>query len=71
MRYVGDAVGFVVAESLRQARNAADALVVDYDVLPAVVGLADALKPDAAPTNCAASEVRGGAGQPEISREIE
>jgi aerobic carbon-monoxide dehydrogenase large subunit len=34
--YVGDAVGFVVAESLRQARNAADALVVDYGVLPAV-----------------------------------
>jgi carbon-monoxide dehydrogenase large subunit len=48
VRYVGDAVGFVVAESLRQARNAADALVVDYDVLPAVVGLMDALKPDAA-----------------------
>jgi carbon-monoxide dehydrogenase large subunit len=34
--YVGDAVGFVVAESLPQARNAADALVVDYGVLPAV-----------------------------------
>ena len=48
VRYVGDAVAFVVAESLRQARDAADALVVDYDVLPAIVGLADALKPDAA-----------------------
>src|SRR5580693_3937165 len=48
VRYVGDAVAFVVAESLRQARDAADALVVDYDVLPAIVGLADALKSDAA-----------------------
>jgi aerobic carbon-monoxide dehydrogenase large subunit len=48
VRYVGDAVGFVVAESLGQARNAADALVVDYNVFPAVVGVADALKPDAA-----------------------
>src|SRR5580693_4071382 len=48
VRYVGDAVAFVVAESLRQARNADDALVVDYNVFPAVVGVADALKPDAA-----------------------
>jgi aerobic carbon-monoxide dehydrogenase large subunit len=48
VRYVGDAVAFVAAESMRQARNAAEALAVDYDVLPAVVGLTDALRPDAA-----------------------
>jgi carbon-monoxide dehydrogenase large subunit len=48
VRYVGDAVALVVAESMRQARSAADALAVDYEVLPPVVGLADALKPGAA-----------------------
>src|SRR5215831_4113810 len=48
VRYVGDAVAFVVAESVQQARNAAEALAVDYHVLPAVIGLSDALKPDTA-----------------------
>src|SRR6266478_2111949 len=48
VRYVGDAVAFVIAETLPQARSAAEALAVDYEVLPAVVGLPDALKPDAA-----------------------
>src|SRR5262249_11853731 len=48
VRYVGDAVAFVVAESVQQARNAAEALAVDYHVLPAVIDLSDALKPDAA-----------------------
>src|SRR6516225_6451136 len=48
VRYVGDAVAFVVAESVQQARNAAEVLAVDYHVLPAVIGLLDALKPGAA-----------------------
>src|ERR1700756_3555271 len=48
VRYVGDAVAFVVAESVQQARNGAEVLAVDYHVLPAVIGLTDALKPDAA-----------------------
>ena len=48
VRYVGDAVAFVVAESVQQARNAAEAVAVDYHVLPAVIGLSDALKPEAA-----------------------
>ena len=48
VRYVGDAVVFVVAESSHQARSAADVLVVDYEVLPAVIDLAKALEPDAA-----------------------
>ncbi|HSW05302.1 xanthine dehydrogenase family protein molybdopterin-binding subunit [Aquabacterium sp.] len=47
VRYVGDAVAFVVAQSLAQARQAADAVVVDYDALPAVVGVLDALRPGA------------------------
>src|SRR6266403_4834920 len=48
VRYVGDAVAFVVAENVHQARNAAEAVAVDYHVLPAVSGLTDALKPEAA-----------------------
>src|SRR6516225_10899408 len=48
VRYVGDAVALVVAESEQQARNAAEALAVDYHVLPAVIDLSDALKPDTA-----------------------
>jgi aerobic carbon-monoxide dehydrogenase large subunit len=49
VRYVGDAVAFVVAETIEAARAAAEVVAVDYEVLPAVVGLADALKPDAPP----------------------
>jgi carbon-monoxide dehydrogenase large subunit len=48
VRYVGDAVAFVVAESVQQARNAAEAVAVDYHMLPAVIGLSDALGPEAA-----------------------
>ncbi len=47
VRYVGDAVAFVVAETLELAHQAADAVVVDYDVLPAAVGVLDAVRPDA------------------------
>ena len=41
-RYVGDRVAVVIAETHAQAKDAAEALEVDYDELPAVVGLADA-----------------------------
>ncbi|MGO8874775.1 MAG: xanthine dehydrogenase family protein molybdopterin-binding subunit [Acidimicrobiales bacterium] len=41
--YVGDAVAVVVAESEYAAQDAAEAVVVEYDPLPAVVGLEDAL----------------------------
>lgn len=37
VRYVGDAVAVVVAEDRYTARDAADAVEVDYEVLPAVV----------------------------------
>ncbi|MCA3190341.1 xanthine dehydrogenase family protein molybdopterin-binding subunit [Cupriavidus sp.] len=42
VRHVGDQVALVIAESLQQARDAAEKVVVDYDELPAVVSLADA-----------------------------
>lgn len=48
VKYVGDTVALVVAESLAAARDAAELIEVDYDVLPAVVDTAGALKPGAA-----------------------
>ena len=42
VRHVGDQVALVVAESLQQARDAAEKVMVDYDELPAVVNPADA-----------------------------
>ncbi len=47
VRYVGDAVAFVVAETLAQARDAGEAVVVDIDPLPAVTRAEDAVKPGA------------------------
>ena len=59
VRFVGDAVAFVVAETHQQARDAAEAVVVDYDVLPSVTDLATAMDegtpqvwPDAAHNVC-------------------
>lgn len=42
VRYVGDHVAVVVAETLQQARDAAEAVDVDYEVLDAVVAVGDA-----------------------------
>jgi len=47
VRHVGDPVAFVVAETLQEAQHASEKVIVDYEVLPAVVGLVDALKPGA------------------------
>jgi carbon-monoxide dehydrogenase large subunit len=47
VRYVGDAVAFVVAETPAQARDAAEAVVLDIDPLPAVTSPEEAIKPDA------------------------
>ncbi len=44
VRYVGDQVALVVADTLGQARDAAEAVEVDYDVLPAVIDMATAAK---------------------------
>lgn len=43
VRYVGDAIAAVVAESLEQARDAAEAVDIDITELPAVVDMASAL----------------------------
>src|SRR6201996_9227208 len=47
VRYVGDAVAFVVAETVAQARDAAEAVEVDIEALPAVTDAAEAAKPGA------------------------
>jgi aerobic carbon-monoxide dehydrogenase large subunit len=47
VRFVGDPVAFVVAETLNQARDAAELVQVDYEVLPAMASTGDAHKSDA------------------------
>jgi carbon-monoxide dehydrogenase large subunit len=55
VRYVGDHVVMVVAETLEEAKNAAELVTVEYDVLSAVVDVRDASSAaalhDAAPNN--------------------
>ena len=56
VRYVGEAIALVVADTLEQARAAAALVEVDYDVLPAVAATATAAKAatavhDVAPDN--------------------
>ena len=65
VRYVGEAVVAVVAESIEQARAACDAVLVDYDELPAVTNVFAAMRPgapqlcDDAPDNIAAAMRHG------------
>jgi carbon-monoxide dehydrogenase large subunit len=47
VRCVGDRVAFVVAETEARARDAAELVEVDYEPLPAVANVEDAIKPDA------------------------
>ena len=47
VRFVGDPVAFVVAETLAQARDAAEAVTVDIDPLPAVTDAEEAARPGA------------------------
>ncbi len=47
VRHVGDPVAFVVAESLAQAKDAAEAVEVDIEPLPAVTDAKEAVKPGA------------------------
>ncbi|HMH71706.1 MAG TPA: molybdopterin cofactor-binding domain-containing protein, partial [Bradyrhizobium sp.] len=47
VRYVGDPVAFVVAQTLAQARDAGEAVVLDIDPLPAVTSAEEAAKPGA------------------------
>src|SRR5258706_4576629 len=48
VRFVGEGIAVVIAETMTQAKNAADMVVVDYDPLPAAVTAEDALA-DGAP----------------------
>jgi carbon-monoxide dehydrogenase large subunit len=65
VRCVGERVAFVVAETLLQAKNAAELVEIDYEPLPAVVTLEDAVKPgapavwDEAPNNVAVGLMMG------------
>src|SRR5262245_390376 len=47
VRCVGDRVAMVVAETLDQARDAAERLIIEYEPLPAIANIEDAVKPGA------------------------
>ena len=55
VRYVGDHVAVVIADTYTQARDAAEKIVVDYGVLPAVTDTATAAAPGAAQIHDVAS----------------
>jgi carbon-monoxide dehydrogenase large subunit len=65
VRAVGERIAFVVAETLVQARNAAELIEIDYKPLPAVIAVEDAVKPgapalwDEAPNNVAFTLMMG------------
>jgi carbon-monoxide dehydrogenase large subunit len=46
--HVGDIVAMVVADTVQQARDAAEAVPVDWDSLPSVVDMEEAVRPGAA-----------------------
>jgi carbon-monoxide dehydrogenase large subunit len=65
VRFVGEAVVAVIAETVEQAKDAAEAVIVDYDELPIVTTIAQAAAPDAplvwaAATGNVAAEMRHG-----------
>src|SRR5882672_12293508 len=47
VRFVGDPVAFVVAETVAQAKDAAEAVMLDIEPLPAVTNAAEAAQPGA------------------------
>jgi carbon-monoxide dehydrogenase large subunit len=47
VRHVGDAIAFVVADTLEAAKDAAEAITVDWQPLPHVIGAMAALEPGA------------------------
>jgi len=49
VRYVGDPVALVVAETLARAEDAAELVRVDYEPLPSVTGTAEAVLPGSPP----------------------
>ena len=73
VRFAGEPVAAVLAPSRADAQTAAEAIVVDYEILPAVVSPADALAPGApvvwpdAPDNIAAAMSYGDAAATEAA----
>ena len=69
VRYVGDPIAIVVAETIAQAKDAAETVVIDIDPLPAVTSCKDAAQPgaplvhDGVPGNVAAVFHYGDAGK--------
>ncbi|HZD91497.1 MAG TPA: xanthine dehydrogenase family protein molybdopterin-binding subunit [Pseudolabrys sp.] len=69
VRYVGDPVACVIAETVAQAKDAAEAVMIDIDPLPAVMHPEAAVKPgapqlyDAVPNNIALDFHYGDAGK--------
>ena len=47
MRHVGDPIAVVIAETRGQAKDAAELLVIEFEDLPAVAGVRDAIAPGA------------------------
>src|SRR5258707_5674320 len=47
VRYIGDPVALIVADTLAQAKDAAELIEVDYEPLPAVTNVTDAVVPGA------------------------
>jgi carbon-monoxide dehydrogenase large subunit len=72
VRFVGDAVVVVVAESKAQAVDAVEAVVVEYEPLPAVTDMEAALAPDApVQFEAVGSNVIMGARDPDDSDPLE
>jgi carbon-monoxide dehydrogenase large subunit len=46
-RHVGDAIAFVVADTIEQAKDAAEAIAIDWETLAPVIGAAAAVENDA------------------------
>ncbi|MGH6726858.1 MAG: xanthine dehydrogenase family protein molybdopterin-binding subunit [Pseudolabrys sp.] len=76
VRFVGEAVAMVVAETLAQAQDAAELIAVEYEEMPAVIDPLEALKAGApqvhadAPGNLAI-DWPGVADSPENEREVD
>lgn len=47
VRFMGDPVALIVADTLARAQDAAEAITIDYDVLPAITDLRHAPQPNA------------------------
>ena len=47
VRYIGDPVALIVADTIAQAKDAAEAIAIEYEPLPAVTSVTDAVAPGA------------------------